>query len=148
MGDAQENHTPLLIDANIFLEVIFKRRHHESCRQLLSRTMNGEIRALVPLFSVHGIEAYLSRRGHHDKVLAFLSVLERSQGITIFNSTIRDEQRAIEFTTPFSLDFDDALHYYAAKSGVFFNATIVSFDTDFDRTDITRLEPQDLLTSM
>ena len=145
MGDAQENHTPLLIDANIFLEVIFKRRHHESCRQLLSRTMNGEIRALVPLFSVHGIEAYLSRRGHHDKVLAFLSVLERSQGITIFNSTIRDEQRAIEFTAPFSLDFDDALHYYIAKT---FNLTLVSFDSDFDGTDLTRLTPRDVLSTL
>jgi predicted nucleic acid-binding protein len=46
------------------------------------------------------------------------------------------------------LDFDDALHYYTAKTGVFFESTIVSFDTDFDATDIIRLEPKDILTTL
>ena len=52
-----------------------------------------------------------------------------------------------DVTTP-PLDFDDAIHYSAAKTGVFFESTIVSFDTDFDATDIIRLEPKDILTTL
>jgi predicted nucleic acid-binding protein len=44
------------------------------------------------------------------------------------------------------LDFDDALQYYVAKElGV---DAIVSFDEHFDRLDIRRLEPRNLLDTV
>jgi hypothetical protein len=46
------------------------------------------------------------------------------------------------------LDCDDALHDDAAKTGVFFESTIVSFDTAFDATDSIRLEPKNILTTL
>ena len=43
------------------------------------------------------------------------------------------------------LDFDDTLQYYVAKKlGV---DALVSFDKHFDKVDIRRLEPRDLLRS-
>lgn len=42
----------------------------------------------------------------------------------------------------YRLDFDDAYQYVAATSR---ELELVSFDTDFDRTDIERLEPADVL---
>jgi len=43
----------------------------------------------------------------------------------------------------FQLDFDDALHYATTKKHTF---TLVSFDQDFDRTDLVRKTPADLLS--
>jgi predicted nucleic acid-binding protein len=42
----------------------------------------------------------------------------------------------------FQLDFDNALHYATAKKH---NLTLVSFDHDFDRTDLARKTPADIL---
>lgn len=42
----------------------------------------------------------------------------------------------------FNLDFDDACQYVAAE---LFNAVVVSFDGDFDRTDRGRQTPADIL---
>ena len=42
------------------------------------------------------------------------------------------------------LDFDDGLHYYfAVKKKV----PIISFDRDFDKTDVERLEPHEVIGS-
>jgi predicted nucleic acid-binding protein len=76
----------------------------------------------------------------------------------VWPTTVQDEYTALTLTKQYQnpstrpsatlLDFDDALHYYAAKTGVFFESTIVSFDTGFDATDIIRLEPKDVLTTL
>jgi uncharacterized protein with PIN domain len=54
---------------------------------------------------------------------------------------------AVAFTkkadAEFQLDFDDALHYATAKKHTF---TLVSFDQDFDRTDLARTTPADILS--
>ena len=51
---------------------------------------------------------------------------------------------ASDLATRVGLDFDDRLHYYyAEKNGL----RIVSFDSDFDKTDIKRIEPSDVLTA-
>lgn len=42
----------------------------------------------------------------------------------------------------FNLDFDDAYQYYLAKK---YNLTVVSFDKDFDRTDLRRKTPGEIL---
>ena len=41
------------------------------------------------------------------------------------------------------LDFDDGLQYLVAKK---YGGSLVSFDDDFDRTDISRLTPREVLT--
>lgn len=41
----------------------------------------------------------------------------------------------------FHLDFDDAYQYVVAEK---FNLTLVSFDTDFDRTDRKRMVPAEI----
>ena len=46
------------------------------------------------------------------------------------------------------LGFDNAFPSTAAKTGVFFESTIVSFDTAFDATDRIRLEPKNILTTL
>jgi len=48
----------------------------------------------------------------------------------------------VQIARRFGLDFDDAHQYaIAARHGL----TIVSFDSDFDRTELGRKTPEDLL---
>ncbi len=49
---------------------------------------------------------------------------------------------AAELAFKVGLDFDDGLHYYYAKK---IGLKLISFDKDFDKTDIKRLEPRDVL---
>jgi hypothetical protein len=44
-----------------------------------------------------------------------------------------------------NLDFDDAYQYVAAKRDLL---SFVSFDTDFDRSDLTRLTPAQVLAAL
>jgi len=48
----------------------------------------------------------------------------------------------VEAHERFGLDFDDAYQYAAAEK---YNLVIVSFDTDFDRTDLGRKTPAQAL---
>ena len=51
-------------------------------------------------------------------------------------------ERLEQVATTFSLDFDDAYQYVVAEK---FGLTLVSFDTDFDRTDLKRIIPAGIL---
>jgi hypothetical protein len=44
----------------------------------------------------------------------------------------------------FRVDFDDAYQYSVARK---YQITLVSFDKDFDRTDITRRTPAEIIAS-
>lgn len=45
----------------------------------------------------------------------------------------------IEYSNKYNFDFDDACQYALAKK---YGLKIVSFDKDFDRIDIKRMEPK------
>ena len=49
-----------------------------------------------------------------------------------------DFDDVIRASKEFNLDFDDAYQYALAKK---YNLKIVSFDSDFDKTDLERLLP-------
>ncbi|MGC9178904.1 MAG: PIN domain-containing protein [Vulcanisaeta sp.] len=66
------------------------------------------------------------------------------RGLVIIDLPLEEEIMAAELAAKVDLDFDDGLHYYYAKR---MGLKIVSFDGDFDRTDIGRLEPKDVKTT-
>ena len=72
----------------------------------------------------------------------FLEAILNFEGLIIYSTTPKDEIEICEIAKKFNLTFDDALHYYVARQ---FNLTLVSFDKDFDRTDIKRKEPKEII---
>jgi len=50
-------------------------------------------------------------------------------------------QRLEQVAAAFQLDFDDAYQYVVAEK---FDLMLVSFDTDFDRTDRNRIIPANI----
>lgn len=128
-----------LLDANVLLEVLYKRSRWEECFKLLNLIKNGDIKAYLLHFAVHGISAIL---GKPDIVAKFLSELTTWRGLSVVDLTVEEEALASEVANKVGLDFDDGLHYYFARKA---NVPLVSFDRDFDSVDVKRLEPIEVL---
>ena len=133
----------ILIDTNIFLEVLLQQDRYKECELLLERVRAGELKAAVSRFSIYSIELIMARYGRLKELKTFLTLLSTFRGLIVISTTLTDDLHALEVMERFNLDFDDALHYYLVKK--YRLDGIVSFDRHFDKTDIKRLEPKDLL---
>lgn len=126
----------ILIDTNVFLELLLGREKAEDCEALLDAVSKGEIEAVVTHFTVHAVEATL---GAGQALITFLRSLESSEGLYVYETGISEEISTAMLAPKIGLDFDDALQYYASKRlGV---EAIVSFDKHLDDLDIPRTEP-------
>jgi predicted nucleic acid-binding protein len=104
----------------------------------------GEQSAFVLGFALHGIEVMLDRLKRPAVLEQFLVRVVQAEGLTVYPTSPEEEREVVPLTQHLSLDFDDALHYYVADS---LGLVLVSFDHDFDHTDITRMEPSAILNS-
>jgi predicted nucleic acid-binding protein len=127
-----------LVDANVFLELLYKRDRWRECRDFLNKVKAGAIKSHVLHFTLHGISAIL---GDPKLVSRFLSEIATWRGLTVIDLSIDEEVVASELANSVGLDFDDGLQYYYAKKA---GLQIVSFDRDFDKTDVKRVEPKDV----
>ncbi|GBC69033.1 hypothetical protein HRbin01_00724 [archaeon HR01] len=124
-----------LIDANVILEVLYKREKWQQAAGFLERVKRGEAAAYVLHFTLHGISAIL---GKPELVSKLIIEISSWRGLGIITTSLDEELAAAEKATYIGLDFDDGLQYYAAKKR---GLTIISYDSDFDNTDIKRIEP-------
>ncbi len=124
-----------LIDANVFLELLYKRQRWKESYRFLEMVRSGEVKGYVLQFAIHGISAILAKP---ELVEAFLAEISTWRGLEVIKSGLEEEMEAARTAAGVGLDFDDGLHYYYAKR---LGVAIVSFDKDFDKTDVKRLEP-------
>jgi predicted nucleic acid-binding protein len=147
MGNPDQEQPELLIDANVLLECLLARPRQEESLALLKLISTGDVTAWVMSYAVHSIEYMLYREGDLTSLRNFLHLLRSSLGFMVYESTPPEDLAALDFTkkadAAFQLDFDDALHYATAKKHTF---ALVSFDHDFDRTDLVRKTPADILS--
>jgi predicted nucleic acid-binding protein len=128
----------IVIDANIFLEFLLKQERATESVQRMRAVERGSVVAFVTSFSLHTIEVILHRHKKHQLLADFLQRVRNAQGLTVYQTTT-DEERTIALLAPqVGLDFDDALQYHVAK---ILSVPLVSYDRDFDPTDLKRLEP-------
>ncbi len=126
----------LLVDTNIILELMLQQEKSDECEKFLNSVATGDIEATITRFSIHVIEAILKNPEH---TLAFLHNVNTSIGLKVYDTNTSDEIAIALFMKEVKLDFDDTLQFYVAKRiGA---EGIVSFDKDFDKVDINRLEP-------
>jgi len=126
----------LLIDTNIFLEVVLAQSKATGAQELLSKTEEHEF--FISDYSLHSIALLFFRRKQHDVFRQFLTDMISIAGIKMIALLPRDMEGVINTAQKFSLDFDDAYQYVAAEQ---YELTIVSFDSDFDRTEKGRKTP-------
>jgi uncharacterized protein len=147
MGNRDQEQPELFIDANVILEFLLARQRQEESLALLKLISTGDVTAWVMSYAVHSIEYMLYREGDLTALRNFLELLRSSMGLTVYDSNPAEDLAALAFTkkadAQFQLDFDAALHYATAKKH---NFTLVSFDQDFDRTDLLRKTPSEILS--
>ncbi len=135
-----------LIDTNIFLEVMLKRRRSRECKELLGLLRDGEIEGIVTDFTIHSIIVVLDRFKRLEALRKFLLSLRAYKGLYVYSTGLGCEVRAIDLAKETGLDIDDAIQYSAALA---VNAeAIVSFDKDFDNLKIPRKEPREILRNI
>lgn len=126
----------LLVDTNIFLEVLLAQERAEAAQQFLSKTEEHEF--FISDFSLHSIGLMLFRRRQQDVFRRFLVDIFFNAGIELVALSAGEMQAVIEIAQRFGLDFDDACQYALAEH---YALTIASFDADFDRTERGRWTP-------
>ncbi len=130
----------MLIDANIFLEVLLKQEKYLICAEFLRKIQEGEAEAIITTFTIDGIILALERHGQDTKSMKiFIHSLFNYAGLKIYVATIKDRLQAISHMS-LGLDFEDALTLQCTLSNN--EKEILSFDRDFDKIKIIkRVQP-------
>ncbi|WP_025323163.1 PIN domain-containing protein [Deferrisoma camini] len=125
----------LLLDTNIFLEVFLDQAHAADARRILT---TGDHTRWMTDFSLHSIGVLLFRRSLQGVFGEFVKDII-SPGVVRIVSLPEDQvPNLCAASRRFGLDFDDAYQYATAR---WLNLSLVSFDSDFDRTNLPRLDP-------
>ncbi len=130
----------MLIDANIFLELLLKQGKAQRCLEFLEKVRDGTIQAVVSIFTIDSILIQLEKHQKNVELMGrFLQSLLGHKGMKIYTPTIDDRLKAIAHLG-FGLDYEDALTLQCALSNN--EKEIMSFDRDFDKAKvIKRIEP-------
>jgi len=130
----------ILVDTNIFLELLLDQKRADECEKFLNKLSRGELEGVVTRYTIHAIETMLNSP---DEILLFLRNVENSIGLYVYETDNEDEMAIAMLMKEIKRDFDDTLQYYVAKKlGA---KAIVSFDRHFDGLDIPRAEPKDYI---
>lgn len=130
-----------LIDTNIFLEYFLDRKQADKCELFLEKISSGQINAIMTVFSLHSIAVILENLEGVEEYQKFLETITEFEGLLLYSLTPKEEITVCKTSNKNNLSFDDAYQYQAAKS---LDLKLVSLDDDFDKTDITRLKPEEV----
>ncbi len=113
----------ILVDTNIFLEILLQQNNKENCKKFLSET-SDELG--ITDFSLHSIGVICFRNGKEELFRKFLDdILPQLNCLTL---PIDEYSLVIENTKNLGLDFDDSYQYTLAK---YFELKIATMDKDF-----------------
>jgi hypothetical protein len=132
----------VLIDTNIILEIILNREKSNEAKKLLENSEKFEF--FFSDFSLHSIGILFFQTKRHHVFYQFLKDMIFSEILYVVSLSYEDMGNVIEVSTRFNLDFDDAYQYVVAEK---YNLTIISFDSDFDRTELKRKTPREVIES-
>ena len=126
----------LLIDTNIFLEILLAQSHADEAKELLRKVDQHDF--FISDFALHSIGLILWRQRKPEVFRRFLSDMIVTAGVIQLSLSPPEMDEVMTAAASFKLDFDDAYQYAVAER---YNLVIVSFDSDFDRTARGRTPP-------
>lgn len=129
-----------LVGTNIWLERLLDQARSEDVRRFLDSTPSEHL--FLSDFSFHSIGVVMIRLNRRDQFLHLVQDVFLEGGVGLVGLLAKDMRRLVEVAEQFRLDFDDAYQCVAAETD---DLTLISFDSDFDRTDRGRREPMDVL---
>jgi hypothetical protein len=129
-----------LVDTNVILEVILSQEKATEAKSFLMKIEEHQF--FITDFSLHSIGLLLFQRNQHNVFERFYDDMIIGAGMMVLSLNTDEIKNLAQASIRFNLDFDDAYQYYLANK---FNLTLVSFDKDFDRTDLGRKTPGEIL---
>jgi len=130
-----------LVDTNIWLEALLSQ---EKAREAQAFLQGVEARDLaITEFTLYSIGVILTRLKKAEVFRDFISDTLEDSAVRRVQLDPAGLKRLLVIQQKFGLDFDDAYQYVSAENH---NLILVSYDSDFDRTERGRKTPSQLLT--
>ncbi|MCD6289811.1 MAG: PIN domain-containing protein [Anaerolineae bacterium] len=129
-----------LIDTNVWLERLLDQKRTEEVKSFLDHVSTEHL--FMTDLTYHSIGIILTRLDRDEALWRFTRDAFIDGAVTLLHLDPIEIQSVIQAMRRFNLDFDDAYQYVAAER---WDLTIVSFDTDFDRTARGRKTPGEIL---
>ena len=129
-----------LVDTNVWLERLLDQERSDEVAALFRR-FNSSLFALTN-FSFHSICVIMSRLQRNSDLLLFIQDLFIKCQTEMISLDPKEIAEMLQIMDAFTLDFDDAYQYQAAEK---YNLLLVSFDSDFDRTERGRFTPAQIV---
>lgn len=129
-----------LIDTNIWLERLLDQERSSEVKNFLDQIPSEQL--FITDFSFHSIGIVMKRLNQGEAFLKFVrdAFIEGAAVLVVLKP--EDMSRLLQAMDQFNLDFDDAYQYTAAEK---YDLTLISFDSDFDRTPRGRRTPAQAL---
>jgi predicted nucleic acid-binding protein len=129
-----------LLDTNIWLERLLDQARSDEVGRFLDKTPSEHLS--MTDFTLHSIGVVLGRLKQSTVLLSFVQDTLIDGAVHIINLQPPDLAGVVTAMQSFNLDFDDAYQYVAAMK---YDLILLTFDMDFDRTDLPRLSPGEAL---
>jgi uncharacterized protein len=126
-----------LLDTNIFLEVMLQRDKSKAAKNLFIANPSTDL--FITDFSLHSIGVFLFQRNRPETYVRFVKDVIIETGVTVIGLDPQEVPALAEVSKRFCLDFDDTYQYAVAQK---YGLEIMSFDSDFDRTERGRKIPE------
>ena len=131
-----------LLDTNIWLENILEQEKHDEVKKFLTTIDDNKL--YISRFSFYSIGLHLFFKNKKEAFLSFVNDLFLEGSVNLISLNPHDMNELIINSRKYNLTFDDSYQYTCAKKN---NLILVSFDVDFDKSDIKRLTPIRILHS-
>ena len=132
-----------LVDTNIRLERILDQDKSHQVQSFLDQTSSN--RLFITDFTYHSIGVIITNPGQVDAFDRFTRDAFIDGDVSLIRLKPEDCKQLIEVVNQLKLDFDNAYQYLAAELN---DLTIVSFDKDFDKTELGRKTPSQILKQL
>jgi predicted nucleic acid-binding protein len=129
-----------LIDTNIWLERLLDQEASKEVANFLERFTSDQF--IITDFSLHSIGVICNHLHKEKQFLQFVEDILIQGEITLGSLAPVEMERVVAVIKKYKLDFDDAYQYAAAEK---YSALLVSFDSDFDKTELGKKKPAELL---
>jgi predicted nucleic acid-binding protein len=133
----------VLLDTNIFLEIILSQEKAKDAKNLLLKSPQHDF--FITDYSLHSIGLLLFRRKQFEAFQAFVQDIFVNSNIRLLFLHSKDMESVVLYAQKFNLDFDDAYQYTVASK---YEITLSSFDSDFQRTERGYKTPIEILQTI
>lgn len=128
-----------LVDTNVWLERLLDQARSEEVGEFLGRLPSEHL--FITDFSFHSISLVLCKLNKADALLRLVRDAFTEGAVALVRLEPEDSGQLVSAMEQFKLDFDDAYQYVAAAK---YDMALVSYDSDFDRTERGRKRPAEV----